>query len=68
MQDQRLLREVSAGRGGKATVLFNEVGGPVTYDFVVLTNGGVMHTDGDGNVRWHPPEGIRMVIWEGEDG
>jgi hypothetical protein len=34
---------------------------------VVLANGGVMHTDADGHVRWHPPQNVDMVIWEGEE-
>jgi len=66
MQDQRLLREVSADRGGKALILFNQTD-RFEADFVVLKNGGVMHTDLDGNVRWHPPQNIQMVIWKGED-
>jgi hypothetical protein len=66
VRDQRLLREVSAGRGGKATIKF-EQGPDFEADFVVLTNGGVLHTDHDGNVRWHPPASIRMVFWENEE-
>jgi hypothetical protein len=69
VRDQRLLREASADRGGKATILFADSEGGQKYeaDFVVLKNGGVMHTDDDGWVRWHPPARIRMVIWKGEE-
>jgi len=71
MRDQRLLREVNAGRGGKATILFAPFLGVVRdrfeADFVVLTNGGVLFTDGDGAVRWHPSQNIDMVIWKGEE-
>jgi len=66
MRDQRLLREVNAGRGGKAIILFHS-SERYEADFVVLTNGGVMHTDADDNVRWHPPQHIDMVIWKEED-
>jgi len=72
MQDQRLLREVSAGRGGKATIYFKDYpardSAKYEAEYVVLTNGGVMHTDGDGHVRWHAPRNLTMVVWEGEDG
>lgn len=36
------------------------------FDKVQLGNGGVYHVDGDGSLRWHPPQKVRMVIFEEE--
>lgn len=59
------LGEVAADRGGPATIFFH---GDTAFDefevdHCLLINGGVMHADADGNVRWHPGQQIRMVIW-----
>jgi hypothetical protein len=55
--------------GGKARILFEPQSPHVGVtefeaDFAILKNGGVLHRDGDGHVRWHPPHRIYMVIFE----
>jgi hypothetical protein len=60
------LAEVLAGRGGPAVILFRS-GQRFEAPFVTLVNGGVMHVDGDGAVRWHPERMIEMVIWKEEE-
>ena len=59
--------EILADRGGPALIIFGD--GPrdtdhYRADYVALVNGGVMHEDADGNIRWHPPQRIQMVIWD----
>ena len=57
---------MNVGPGRPVTIIFESVEGfgppDLDVDEIELVNGGVMHVDADGNVRWHPGHVIRMVV------
>lgn len=56
---------MKVGPGRPVTIIFEPGEAKADHydvDEVELVNGGVMHTDADGNVRWHPGHKIKMVV------